>query len=280
MSRVTTRLMRALFARFLCLCHICLSIYVLVSVKNNNLIFLIPLFGALFLIIESFLVTILNKGKEPTVWFSPVFCIYVVTIVSCYWLLELENISKALAGNILILYFLQGQHFLILINFLLGNKIVYDYNKFKYNQEIGDIITFVKIVWSQLELQIFFGLLIFIRWLIPKSNLSPQGLAELLVKYFAIACDMLDFLTILQDDQLIKNESLVYATLSIWTWSTFQFFIYVPTYDDEEKREFSAYISNSVLGVLFMDLPYLGEISFNLYLIIRLKENILIINLS
>ena len=115
----------------------------------------------------------------------------------------------------------------------------------------------MKIVWSQLELQIFFGLLIFVRWLIPKTNLSPQGLAELLVKYFAISCDMLDFLTILQDDKLIKNESLVYATLSIWSWSTFQFFIYVPTYEDEEKREFSAYISNSLLSVLFMDLPYL-----------------------
>ena len=119
MSRITNRLIRALFSRFLCLCHICFSIFVLVSVKNNNLIFLIPLFGALFLIIETFLVFILTKGKEPTAWFSPMFFIYVVTIVSCYWLLELENIKKALEGN----------------------RIVYDYNKFKYNQEIGDIIT-------------------------------------------------------------------------------------------------------------------------------------------
>ncbi len=100
--------------------------------------------------------------------------------------------------------------------------------------------------------------MLFVRWIIPKSNLSHQGLAELLVKYFAISCDMLDFLTILQDPTLVKNEEIVYATLSIWTWSCFQFFIYVPLFEDEEKREFTAYISNSLLSVLFMDLPYLG----------------------
>ena len=194
---------------------------------------MVPLFGALFLLIETFLVIVFTKGREPTAWFSPAFFIYVCTIVSCYWLLELENIKKTLLGK--------------------RDKSVavsYDTN--------GDIISFIKIIWSQLEIQIFFALILFVRWIIPKSNLSPQGLAELLVKYFAISCDMLDFLTILADVTLVKNVEIVYATLSIWTWSTFQFFIYVPKYEDEEKQEFNAYISNSLLSVLFMDLPYLG----------------------
>ena len=229
----THRILRALFSRFICLCHIGFSIFVLYTVKNKELIYLVPLFGALFLLIETFLVIVFTKGREPTAWFSPAFFIYVCTIVSCYWLLELENIKKTLLGK---------RDKTVAVN--------YDTN--------GDIISFIKIIWSQLEIQIFFALILFVRWIIPKSNLSPQGLAELLVKYFAISCDMLDFLTILSDVTLVKNVEIVYATLSIWTWSTFQFFIYVPKYEDEEKKEFNAYISNSLLSVLFMDLPYLG----------------------
>ncbi len=234
-SKVRMRIIRALIARLLCLAHIGFSIFVLFDIKNKELIYLVPLFGAIFLVIETFLVLVFTKGKEPTVWFSPMFFIYVVTIVSCYWLLELDNIKKTIAGN----------------------RVQYDYNKFKFNQDIGDVASIIKVIWSSLELQIFFALLIFIRWIIPKSNLSPQDLAELLVKYFVICCDMLDFLTILQDGKLMKNETLVYATLIIWAWSCFQFFIYVPTYDDEEKRAFSGYISNTLLSVIFMDLPYL-----------------------
>jgi hypothetical protein len=69
---------------------------------------------------------------------------------------------------------------------------------------------------------------------------------------------MLDFLTILQDITLIKNSQLIYWTLGVWSWSTFQFFIFVPKFEDEEKREFTAYITNSLLSVLFLDLPYFG----------------------
>jgi hypothetical protein len=97
-----------------------------------------------------------------------------------------------------------------------------------------------------------------VRWIIPRSNLTPHMLSDLLFKYFAISCDMLDFLSILQDNVLIRNEKLVYATLSVWSWSCIQFFVYVPNYEDEEKRQFNAYINNSLLSVLFLDLPFLG----------------------
>ena len=83
-------------------------------------------------------------------------------------------------------------------------------------------------------------------------------LSDLLFKYFAISCDMLDFLTILQDNTLIKSDPLVYATLSVWSWSCIQFFIFIPKYEDEEKRKFNAYITNSLISTLFLDLPFLG----------------------
>lgn len=227
------RVFRALLARILCLLHMGLSIFTLYSVKKD-FVYLLPIIGAIFLIFETGIIVVIFQGKEPTRWFSTAFFIYVVTIVPCYWLLEIENIRKALTGA--------GMRDYVITR----------------DQLTGDIVSNIKIIWSKVELQIFFALIIFIRWLIPKSSLSHQGLSELLFKYFAISCDMLDFLTILQDITLIKYEYLVYWTLSTWSWSTVQFFVFVPTYEDAEKNEFFAYITNSFLGVLFLDLPYLA----------------------
>jgi hypothetical protein len=119
-------------------------------------------------------------------------------------------------------------------------------------------IKFLIVLFTKVEIQMFLALIIFSRWIIPKAKLKPVMLANLLFKYFGISCDMLDFLTILQDSKLQQNTQLTYWTLSIWSWSTFQFFIYVPDMDDDEKNAFHAYITNSLLGVLFLDLPYFG----------------------
>jgi hypothetical protein len=227
-----TRLARAVFARLVCLLHIGLSIFVLYNVKQQ-LIYLIPIVGALLIVVEAIAMAACCKCKEPIAWLSPLFFIYVATIVSSIWFLELENIKNMKIG-----------------------QLIKDYNI--YNRFSKDDITAsIKVIWSQVEIQMFFAILIFVRWLMPKSHLSPRGLSELLFKYFAVACDMLDFLTIIQDNVLIVFDMLVYSTLAVWTWSTFQFFIYVPTYEDEEKREFNAYITNSLLSVIFLDMPYL-----------------------
>lgn len=232
-NKSSHRIFRALLARILCLLHMGLSIFTLYSVKKD-FVYLLPIIGAILLIFETGIIVVIFQGKEPTRWFSTAFFIYVVTIVPCYWLLELENIRKALTGSVMRDYMITR------------------------DQLMGDIVSNIKIIWSKVELQIFFSLIIFIRWLIPKSSLSHQGLSELLFKYFAISCDMLDFLTILQDITLIKNEYLVYWTLSTWSWSTVQFFVFVPRYEDTEKNEFFAYITSSFLSAFFLDLPYLA----------------------
>jgi hypothetical protein len=201
---------------------------------KKDLLYLLPIIGAVLLIAETAIVIILFEGREPTAWFSSTFFIYVSTIVGCYWFLELENISKILSGKMVRDYFIRRDDLL------------------------GDLVSNIKIIWSQVELQIFFAFIMIIRWLIPKSNITHHGLSELLFKYFAISCDMLDFLSILQDVKLIQSKQLVFWTLSVWSWSTIQYFIYVPKFEDEEKREFHAYITNSLLSVLFLDLPYFG----------------------
>ena len=232
--------MRALFARFLILCHIGLSIFVLYHVKQQ-LQYLIPIIGAVLVLAESIVVVSCFKGTEPVRWFSPIFFLYVTTIVTCIWLLELENVTSLKRGD-------QKGDF---------KPMYFDTQKLK-ELKTSTIVSTIKVIWSQLEVQIFFALLMIIRWLIPKSHLTPHGLSDILFKYFAISCDMLDFLSVLQDSVLIKNDELIYSVLAIWTLSTCQFFLYVPKIEDEEKRKFNAYITNSLLSVLLLDLPYLG----------------------
>ena len=215
------------------------SIFVLFYVKND-LLYLIPVFGAIALLFEAMTTISCFKAKEPISWFSLVFFIYISTIVTCIWLLEVENIKAIRLGEMKKDY--------NLINYKYFGKKVYG----SIQQVIGDI----KIVWSQLEIQIFLALVMIIRWILPSKNLSPHGLNDLLFRYFGISCDMLDFLAIIQDPILIKSDDIIYSCLAVWTWSTFQFFIYVPKYENEEKREFSGYITNSLLMVFFLDLPY------------------------
>lgn len=228
-----TRIVRALIARFLCIAHIGFSIFVLYQVKKN-LLFLIPISGAVLILFESILVVSCYKGKEPIAWFSPCFFIYVATIVTCILFIELENLNR----NV--------------------NEELQKSPNENQSDRTSDIINNIRVSWANLQAQIFFALLLFIRWLIPKSHLTPHGLADILFKYFAISCDMLDFLSILRDPVLSEKTDLVYATLAVWSWSTFQFFIYIPKLDDPEKRKFDGYITNSLLSVLFLDLPFLG----------------------
>lgn len=234
--KTTNLIIRALISRILCLVHIGLSIYVLFSVKKDFK-YLLPIIGAILILAEASVVLVVFKGKEPFQWFSPLFFIYVSTIVGCYWFLELENVNKSLQTG----YKRRDRVYITPEDLL------------------GDITGIIKIIWSQLEIQIFFGLIVVTRWMVPRNQaLSPISFSDLLLRYFCIICDMLDFLTILHDETLIANRILVYFTLSAWSWSTCQFFIFTPNLDDEHFTNFTRFITNSLFSVLFLDLPYFG----------------------
>jgi hypothetical protein len=123
-SSATSRIARALVSRSLLLAHLAFTIYVLYDAfaptsanpdskttrtRDPSLWWLIPLLGAIAILVEGFLVAVLTEGREPTACFSPLFFIYVATTVACYWLLELDNVRKA----------------------RLGKRLSYDFNKFR-----------------------------------------------------------------------------------------------------------------------------------------------------
>ena len=74
------------------------------------------------------------------------------------------------------------------------------------------------------------------RWLLPKGDLSRDQLSSLLLNYTAMASDIVDFFTILdEDEKLTDNWMFVYSVLAFWTLSLLQFaFVHTVQKQDEE----------------------------------------------
>ena len=60
------------------------------------------------------------------------------------------------------------------------------------------------------------------RWLMPKGEMTREQLSSLLLVYLGTASDIVDFLTLLNEPNVLKSHAFVYATLVIWTWSLMQ----------------------------------------------------------
>ncbi|CAF0902517.1 unnamed protein product [Rotaria sordida] len=69
----------------------------------------------------------------------------------------------------------------------------------------------------------FLMIIIIGRWLLPKGKMSRSALSQLLLVYLSLASDMIDLLSIFQEDKVIENIEMIYSTLAVFSWSTFQF---------------------------------------------------------
>ena len=61
------------------------------------------------------------------------------------------------------------------------------------------------------------------RWFLPKGNISRSTLSQLLLVYMSLASDIVDLLTLLNEKQVQESSLMSYFTLSIFSWSLFQF---------------------------------------------------------
>jgi hypothetical protein len=69
----------------------------------------------------------------------------------------------------------------------------------------------------------FLMIIIVGRWFLPKGKISRSALSQLLLVYLSLASDMIDLLSIFQEDKVIRNHEMVYSTLAVFSWSTLQF---------------------------------------------------------
>jgi hypothetical protein len=61
------------------------------------------------------------------------------------------------------------------------------------------------------------------RWFLPKGSISRSTLSQLLLVYMSLASDIVDMLSLLSEVQVQDSMPMVYATLTVFSWSLFQF---------------------------------------------------------
>ena len=66
-------------------------------------------------------------------------------------------------------------------------------------------------------------LLIIARWLLPKGDITRDQLSQLLFVYIGIASDISEIFVLFEERFVIDRPLLVYAILSAWSLSLFQY---------------------------------------------------------
>jgi len=73
-------------------------------------------------------------------------------------------------------------------------------------------------------IEVTFLLIIIVgRWFLPKGRISRSALSQLLLVYLSLASDMIDLLSMFQEEKVIRDMNMIYSTLACFSWSTFQF---------------------------------------------------------
>lgn len=57
----------------------------------------------------------------------------------------------------------------------------------------------------------------------PKKGITRSELSQLLLVYMSLASDVIDLLSVLQEQAIMINMNMVYTALSIYSWSLYQF---------------------------------------------------------
>ena len=61
------------------------------------------------------------------------------------------------------------------------------------------------------------------RWIMPKKGITRSELSQLLLVYMSLASDVIDLLSVIQEQAVMSNMNMVYAALTIYSWSLYQF---------------------------------------------------------
>ena len=69
----------------------------------------------------------------------------------------------------------------------------------------------------------FMFIIILGRWLLPKGDISHSALSQLLLVYLSLASDILDLLTLFNEQEIFLSTPMVRVVLSVFSFCMFQF---------------------------------------------------------
>ncbi|CAF0934512.1 unnamed protein product [Rotaria sp. Silwood1] len=183
---------------------------------------LLNLCGTIFLLIELVVTIIERQGLEPK-WFSPSFLIFILTSIPSLWLLEMRRVAQrrlAFSTNN------NNTNTMVFDQFILrmGNDEFDPSQTLPHNILMKTLRINVNLDTKIMGLELSLLLLIIVgRWLLPKGVTSRSNLSQLLLVYMSIASDIVDLLTIFNEDQILRSQRMLIATLSVLSWSLLQF---------------------------------------------------------
>ncbi|XP_072484966.1 transmembrane protein 26 [Notamacropus eugenii] len=217
-------LLSALATRLLFALHSLVGVWRVTEVKQEPRFWLLALLH-LPLVLETALTLKRRRGRGYP-GFSPAIFFYLISIVPSLWLLEMHhetqycsNLAEGVSANI-------------------NNKEDFNQTLPRKIQNTGTdtlletakdfvkhLSTVCEKVWTLGLHQTFLLLLIVGRWLLPiGGGITRDQLSQLLLMFVGTAADILEFTSeTLEEHNVRNNPALVYAILTIWTWSMLQF---------------------------------------------------------
>ncbi|XP_028917422.1 transmembrane protein 26 [Ornithorhynchus anatinus] len=220
-------LVNALATRLLFVLHSLLAVWRVSRAGLRPRCWLLALLN-LPLALETVLTLTVNRGRGYR-WFSPAIFLYLISIVPSLWLLELHDETQNCTSLSSLTKILSQN---ISVEEDLNQTQVGDSKHQRADQLIETAKVFVsnlsavcEPVWTLGLHQTFLLLLIIGRWLLPiGGGITRDQLSQLLLMFVGTAADILEFTSETLEEETVRNNPvLVYAILTIWTWSMLQF---------------------------------------------------------
>ncbi|XP_046895326.1 transmembrane protein 26 [Hypomesus transpacificus] len=253
MCRVLNILL-ALLSRFLFTVHGVVTVWRVVTVKEEPLYWLL-LMGVALLGVEM-TITIKCTRNAEWKWFSPMVFLYLSTVIPSIWFLELSLLQIKLPVNIS-----SGPELHLLAHIPIASEIV------ELNPED----------WAAGLEQTMLIVLVLGRWLMPKGDMSRDQLSQLLMVYVGLGADILDIFDTFKEPEVKTNQAVIIVGLALFSWALMQFpLVLTQTRPPQEQIRaappssstscYSSEVWSLLLTVGLQDGPFLV---YRLYLMIR-----------
>ncbi|XP_033104696.1 transmembrane protein 26-like [Anneissia japonica] len=213
---------KAILTRVIFALHSLFAIYILTIVTSDTTYWGLSI-AVIPLLLEAVITLTRRKGKELK-WICPSVFLYLLAVVPSVWIMEgvlLENRQNEY-NNI-------SLHFKYELN-----------SSIPLLQQIQtateDLPKSDKQTQLVLAVEQFLPFVLIIgRWIMPAGALSRDKLSQLLLVYIGLAADIIEFLETYKEDPVKFNGQLIYAVLTLWTWSLLQFvFVITMTRDAQD----------------------------------------------
>ncbi|XP_056651896.1 transmembrane protein 26 [Monodelphis domestica] len=217
-------LFNALATRLLFGLHSLVGFWRVTEVKRDPRFWMLALL--LFPLLLETALTLKRRRGRGYPGFSPAIFLYLISIVPSLWLLEMHHETQYCSNQA------EGT------SPNASSKADFNQTQLMKNHNtvaealletakgfVNDLSTVCEKVWTLGLHQTFLLMLIIGRWLLPiGGGITRDQLSQLLLMFVGTAADILEFTSeTLEEHNVRNNPALVYAILTIWTWSMLQF---------------------------------------------------------